>query len=229
MTHRCNGCNALITRASLHGAERSFELTFPGLGNVGITDGVAHYKKDGDFIAHIDCKSVQVTRALALAFWYAGKAKGVQKATFGLSTCARMIGVDEDSALKMMPAIADYIDDAFWSNGKLQIQYGAPKSAPRAIINEVFGYWAEKLHPKAKLGKARERVIAGRLAEGFTVDELKRAIDGIASSDWHKKEGHTDLTLILRDEAHVEKYAGRRVQRTRNETLSERMSRMAGG
>jgi len=79
----------------------------------------------------------------------------------------------------------------------------------------VFTYWAHARHralglngagPKQLPTKRRVSKIKARLAEGYTVDDLKRAIDGVLSSDYHLKGGYTDIELICRDQAHVERY-----------------------
>jgi hypothetical protein len=53
-------------------------------------------------------------------------------------------------------------------------------------INEVFDYWKVKLGKRSDvvLGKQRIDAVRARLREGFTVERLKRAIDGCATDDW---------------------------------------------
>lgn len=80
----------------------------------------------------------------------------------------------------------------------------------------VFEYWAQRraealgvrgprMQPTPKrLGKIR-----ARLAEGYTEEQLKRAVDAVLASDFHRSGGHTDIELICRDQAHVEQYLSR--------------------
>jgi hypothetical protein len=53
-------------------------------------------------------------------------------------------------------------------------------------IREVFDYWKLTLGKRADvvLGKSRIDAVRARLKEGFTVERLKRAIDGCATDDW---------------------------------------------
>jgi hypothetical protein len=53
-------------------------------------------------------------------------------------------------------------------------------------IREVFDHWKVTLgkRPNTVLGKQRVEAVRARLKEGFTVERLKRAIDGCATDDW---------------------------------------------
>lgn len=90
--------------------------------------------------------------------------------------------------------------------------FGLPQQPARSDEHEVFDYWRERLgHPDAKFTDGRRGKIRGRLREGFTVAQLRRAIDGCAASPFHRGENdrHTaydDLTLICRDGAKVEQF-----------------------
>lgn len=77
-------------------------------------------------------------------------------------------------------------------------------------ISEVFEFWrAETGRVKAKLTTDRRTKIAARLKEGYTVDEIKRAIDGCRASPFHRGENPTgkvwdDIELICRTGAKLE-------------------------
>jgi hypothetical protein len=84
---------------------------------------------------------------------------------------------------------------------------------------EVFNHWREVFSKNGNtaLDGTRKRKIQARLDEGLTVDELKRAIDGCAASDYHMKRGksarrdgpvYDELRMILRDRPQVEKMIG---------------------
>lgn len=81
-----------------------------------------------------------------------------------------------------------------------------------ARILEVFEHWKQVLnHPKAKLGDERERAVKARLAQGYTVDDLKRAVDGCAVTPHNmgqndRGEVYDDLALICRDGGQVERF-----------------------
>ena len=83
-----------------------------------------------------------------------------------------------------------------------------PKAKPieDERVAEVFAHWVKVFRktgvaadPNATAdGKKRLQLIASRLGEGYTVEQLKRAIDGCAASRHHTEGGYTDLTLIVR-------------------------------
>lgn len=66
-------------------------------------------------------------------------------------------------------------------------------------------------HPKAKPGSAERKKIQARLSEGFTVEDLTKAIDGCHLSPWHSGENeqgkkYQSLELIVRDSAKVNEF-----------------------
>ncbi len=73
-------------------------------------------------------------------------------------------------------------------------------------VRGVVDYWREKLSPRAKVTPARMRRVRARLREGYSVEELRRAVDGCASSPFHREGHHTDLELIARSAAHVDRF-----------------------
>lgn len=94
-------------------------------------------------------------------------------------------------------------------------QAGADKSNPHyEAALQVYAYWKEKLAPGSRtFGAAHRKVVLARLKEGWTVDELKRAIDGYfcrpyvtvsgRSHTGRPSERRIDLELICRDEKHI--------------------------
>lgn len=57
-----------------------------------------------------------------------------------------------------------------------------------------------------KLTKERRGKIQARLREGYTVEQLWKAIDGCLGNNWNVERHHTDIELICRDGAHVDRY-----------------------
>lgn len=102
---------------------------------------------------------------------------------------------------------------------------------------EVFGYWQERLdHPGATFSPERRRRIEARLKEGLTVERLKEAIDGCASSAFHMGDNdsrtvYDSIDLIFRTASKVEEFAGMLKKRRPNEkpvdlrAKAERMAR----
>lgn len=83
---------------------------------------------------------------------------------------------------------------------------------PASPAVQVFNHWKLAMkHPNAKFTPERRRRVEARLREGYTVDELKAAIDGCLLSTFHQG-GNTDgkvfddLELICRDGKHVEQF-----------------------
>ena len=90
-----------------------------------------------------------------------------------------------------------------------------PTADRSAEIRAVFAHY-KLYHPKAakdpKSISKEWRQIRARLVEGYSLDDLKQAIDGIHKSPYHVggNDSGTDyltLNLIMRDSSHVTKYA----------------------
>lgn len=96
----------------------------------------------------------------------------------------------------------------------------------RTPVERVFDHWVFMLcRRRAALGPARRKVIEKALAL-YDEETLLLAIEGNAASAWHAGENdrgraYDDLELILRDEAHVERFAAD------GEALRERVRRRA--
>ena len=79
-------------------------------------------------------------------------------------------------------------------------------------VSVVFDFWdgerkrVLKSNRSAKPTNKRIGKVAERLAEGFSVDDLKRAVRGCMSNGFNVDGGHFDLELICRDEAHTTRY-----------------------
>lgn len=89
---------------------------------------------------------------------------------------------------------------------KVQLQGSAEPDG----VREVFDYWRKQSgHPRAKLSPLRRSRIVARRKDGFTIEQLKAAIDGMLSSDFHRVNGHDDLELALRSIEKVEGFESR--------------------
>jgi len=77
-------------------------------------------------------------------------------------------------------------------------------------VIEIFDYWKTVMqHPKAKLDRKRVTKIMAALKLGFTVEDLKGAIDGCSNTPFNMGENkqqkrYDDIELILRDASHIE-------------------------
>lgn len=78
----------------------------------------------------------------------------------------------------------------------------------------VFAYWQKVMnHPNGKLDTKREKAIRARIKDGYTVDQLCRAIDGCKFSPHHMGQNETqtiydDIELICRNGTNVDKFIG---------------------
>jgi uncharacterized protein YdaU (DUF1376 family) len=104
------------------------------------------------------------------------------------------------------------------SNSSIPIPISSPSSTSvdktkdmsLADARTVFDFWRSYLnHPNARLDNKRERCIRNRLKEGFSVEDLERAIRGCKASSYHmgQNDSHTvydRIDLIFRDTEHVE-------------------------
>lgn len=77
---------------------------------------------------------------------------------------------------------------------------------------EVFEYWKLILkHPQAIFTPDRRRKIEARLRDGYSVDQLKQAIDGCKASRFHNGDNdahkkYHSIDLIFRNGDFVEKF-----------------------
>lgn len=89
-----------------------------------------------------------------------------------------------------------------------------PASAKISVeAQRVFEHWVRvrKKPPTTLFSPERKRKVLARFADKFTVDQLCKAIDGVASSPHHRGENDRntvfdDLELICRDAKHVEQF-----------------------
>lgn len=69
-------------------------------------------------------------------------------------------------------------------------------------FQHCFAYWQERTgHPRAKPTADLRRKFQARLAEGFTVDDIRTGIDGIAVNGYVNERGvkHDDFELVVRN------------------------------
>jgi hypothetical protein len=89
----------------------------------------------------------------------------------------------------------------------------SPPSPPPGMdpITVVYGLWRTKRNRMRRnydrISPARKRVIAARLKDGYTVEQLERALDGVAVDEarWPERANQDDLTIVFRRE-NVDKF-----------------------
>ena len=83
-----------------------------------------------------------------------------------------------------------------------------------AVVTELFDYWKLVMnHPKAKLDNARKKKIIAAIKLGFSVDELKRAIDGCSKSPWYMgqnndKRKYDGVSVVFKNAEKIEQFIG---------------------
>lgn len=91
-----------------------------------------------------------------------------------------------------------------------------PSSPPPVSLADkvqgLFAYWQEVMgKPNSILTDKREKAVKAILKTGYTVDQVKQAIDGCKRSPFHqgvneRRTVYDDLALICRDGEHLEQF-----------------------
>ena len=82
---------------------------------------------------------------------------------------------------------------------------------------EIFEYWKRVFNKNnnVRLTAERRKKIKARLQEGYSIEDIKTAIEGCSRSDFHMKKGeyklrpgpiYNDLVLILRSGSKLEQF-----------------------
>lgn len=99
------------------------------------------------------------------------------------------------------------------------------------LVEEIFNYWKEKTgKKKAQLGGALKSKILGRIKDGYSVEDIKQAIDGNSGSAWHQGQNdknikYNGLDLICRDSTKIDYFMGM-AQKPTEEDNAERWKRI---
>ncbi len=89
---------------------------------------------------------------------------------------------------------------------------------PKADVDAVIGHYRLKF-PRRRPGARERKKIRTRLQEGYTPADLVEAIDGCLVSEFHVRDGHNSLELIVRDSQHVDQFRAK-LDRARQPKLS---------
>jgi hypothetical protein len=133
---------------------------------------------------------------------------------------AHRVGVEggEPHAGRGEPHAPDVVNEGDQSTPRSTSKRAPEKRDPshelEGAVGEVFEYWrtqratavGKDSGPPMQPTRKRLSRIRGRIGEGYTVDELKEAIDGCLSNQWNVDGGYTDIERICRDQDHVEQY-----------------------
>lgn len=89
-----------------------------------------------------------------------------------------------------------------------QAEQKVKQGARAGDVQTIFDYWRATCgHERARLGAKRTQAVDAILAMGYTVDDVKEAIDGLAATAFEKDgKRYDDLELVCRNEVQVDKY-----------------------
>ena len=130
---------------------------------------------------------------------------------------ARILGILADNSVTSLGAVEESSPtdrNGMESNGKEKDICEVETSLGVVCegAQEVFKHWQATMnHLRAKLDKKRRNRLQEALKLGYTVEELKKAIDGCALTPFnlgHNERGqrYDDLELILRDASHIDRF-----------------------
>ena len=98
----------------------------------------------------------------------------------------------------------------------------------RDAIDDVFGHWKQTMGmPRARLDQHREQAIARALRCGYTLEDLRLAVEGCKASAWHSGKNdrnrvYNDIELICRDAKHVDQFISIAEDATRRREAEQR-------
>lgn len=103
---------------------------------------------------------------------------------------------------------------ATWVERGAKRKEGKKDNVKKEDVDYLFAYWVRATGrdtKKVKLTPNRQTKLSARLRDGYSLQDIQRAIDAVASSPFHQGEnerGHRydDLILICRSGDQVEKY-----------------------
>jgi hypothetical protein len=145
-------------------------------------------------------------------YWYA-RAADKPEVIVSRLRLTKLLEVDEEEArrhvLDCMTIMKGHVETEWCSQG-LRVRFKQSGPAPETVA-AIFNHWRRRCGRSARtrLTRKRRHAICARLREGSTVEELKLAIDGLASSAWHRDNGRLELLLVVRSRDRVEHFIGR--------------------
>lgn len=95
-----------------------------------------------------------------------------------------------------------------------QEAYTEEEKNKKEYVQQIFEFWQVTLnHPHSKLTNDRKARIKARIKEGYTVEQIKTAINGCKSSPYHMGENdhgkvYDDIELICRNGSKLEQFVG---------------------
>lgn len=89
-------------------------------------------------------------------------------------------------------------------------QQKAEPTPVRSEVREIFDYWRDNrptlVGPSPELDMRTRYLVTDRLKEGFSVDDIKKAINGCFNSDFYVEHGLTELTYICKNRSTLQRF-----------------------
>tara|TARA_R110002020_G_scaffold461823_4_gene681008 strand:+ start:6082 stop:6801 length:720 start_codon:yes stop_codon:yes gene_type:complete len=106
---------------------------------------------------------------------------------------------DRDAAYFMKKALVEFRDKFDKRPKPASLPAVKQKSKANDDVNRIFEYWCQvmKKDKKTKLTPKRKGKIEARLKEGYGIDDIAKAIEGCAASEYHM--GNNDTSTIYND------------------------------
>lgn len=173
-------------------------------------DGFRHHKRVDHELELLGMKKVTNSN-LARLRWEREKSNKIKETSMPIASRSHQIGnATPDSRLQTPESSSLRSEDE--RHGLLTQPLSSAPKFNGIEVKTVFEHWRTIMgHPNAKLDAKREKAVKGRLLNGYSIDQLKQAVDGCKNSPHHMGENdrHTvydDIELICRDAAHVDKF-----------------------
>jgi len=71
------------------------------------------------------------------------------------------------------------------------------ESKDEKFVTEFFGYFLLKTKKAFKLTPTVRILIRQRLKQGFTIEQMRQAVDNFIQDDWSEREKHLDLVYCI--------------------------------
>ena len=145
-----------------------------------------------------------------------GVRKGVTTKTSRSAIIATLSELIRRTALgdvKPGPLAAELRALATLIEGKAVDEDGTSSPANQEMLElakRLFAYWRKASgKSRATLTQGRKRKIYARIRGGYNELQLRAAIDGCCSDEWHAEKGKTELEYIFRSDTQVEEFIER--------------------
>jgi uncharacterized phage protein (TIGR02220 family) len=167
---------------------------------------------------------LQLLRARTLFYWFNSRDKDA--VTLSADGVMRLLALDRwhlHTVLDVLLRLPDGVRHKL-EGGVLRLSTLDPDEA-----RAVFYHWRRATkRDRARLTGKRRTAIQARLRQGYTVEELCQAVDGLMTSDWHRganKRGqqYLDIELVCRDDEHVDRFRSMATAKDQAETQLDKV------